>query len=159
GVWADLGCGDGVFTALLAELLAPGSHIYGVDRDGQALARARRRVESRASSARVTFLRADFTQPLPLPPLDGMLLANALHFVAEKGPVLAALARLLKPGGKLVVVEYNTRQGNTAVPHPLHETEFLTLAQAAGFVHTRIAARAPSTFLGEMYTGVAVKPG
>ena len=33
GTWADLGCGDGVFTLLLAELLPPGSNVYAVDRD------------------------------------------------------------------------------------------------------------------------------
>ena len=103
---------------------------------------------------------ADFTRPLSLlPPLDGMLLANALHFVPEKQPVLAALASLLRPGGRLVVVEYNTRQGNYAVPHPLDETGFLSLAQAVGLVRARILVRVPSTFLGEMYTGVAVRPG
>ena len=57
----------------------------------------------------------------------------------------------------MVVVEYNTNRGNSAVPHPLDETQFLKLMAEIGLGQARIAARAPSTFLGEMYTGVAVK--
>jgi ubiquinone/menaquinone biosynthesis C-methylase UbiE len=96
---------------------------------------------------------ADFTEPLSLPLLDGLLLANSLHFVIEKQAVLGALVKLLKPGGRLVVVEYNTNQGNYAVPYPLDEHGFLRLAGAVGLEGAEIVARAPSTFLGEMYTG------
>lgn len=159
GVWADLGCGDGIFTFLLCELLAPGSQVYALDRDRLALERVAQRAGTLALPAPVTTVHADFTRPLRLPPLDGILLANALHFVADKKPVLAALVKALKPGSRLVLVEYNTRQGNYAVPHPLDEREFLTLAQGAGLVQAEIVARVPSTFLGEMYTGTAFASG
>jgi len=159
GAWADLGCGDGIFAFLLCDLLAPGSHIYAVDRDKLALERVTQQRGTRTLASALTTLHADFTRPLRLPPLDGILLANALHFVDDKQPVVESLVFLLKPGGRLVVVEYNTNQGNYAVPFPMDETGFLALAQAAGLKGTRIVSRAPSTFLGEMYTGVAVKPG
>ena len=159
GVWAELGCGDGIFTFLLCELLAPDSHLYAVDRDRMALQRVTQRAATLSLATTLTTLHADFTRPLRLPPLDGILLANALHFVAEKQPLFDSLAALLKAQGKLVVVEYNTRQGNYAVPHPLHEMDFLALTQSASLSEAQIVARAPSTFLGEMYTGVARKPG
>ena len=54
-------------------------------------------------------------------------MANSLHFVADKAPVLSRLIRLLKPGGRLIVVEYNTSRGNSAVPYPLDEHGFLEL--------------------------------
>ena len=84
-------------------------------------------------------------------------MANSLHFVRHKEPVLRQLVTLLKPGGRLVLVEYNAGRGNCAVPYPLAEREFLQLVTKVELGDARIVARAPSTFLGEMYTGVATK--
>ncbi len=64
---------------------------------------------------------------------------------------------MLKRGGRFVVVEYNTGRGNYAVPFPLDEHAFLTLAQEAGLVQAQIMSRIPSTFLGEMYAGIAYR--
>ena len=102
-------------------------------------------------------LLADFTRPLTLPALDGLVMANSLHFVRKKTPLLTRLAGSLKPGGRLIVVEYNASRGNFAVPHPLDETGFLTLARKAGLHEARILARIPSTFLREMYAGIAFR--
>jgi SAM-dependent methyltransferase len=89
---------------------------------------------------------------------ERVLLANSLHFVHDKEPVLCRLCDLLRPGGRLVVVEYNTRHGNGAVPYPLDDAAFLSLAARVGLKQPEIRVRAPSTFLGELYTGVAVRP-
>jgi hypothetical protein len=70
---------------------------------------------------------------------------------------LRSLVSRLKPAGRLVVVEYNTRRGNGAVPFPLPEEEFLALAATVGLAQAEIRARVPSTFLGEMYTRVALQ--
>jgi len=45
-------------------------------------------------------------------------------------------------------------RGNFAVPHPLDETGFLTLAAQVGLPQPRIIAKIPTTFLGEMYAGM-----
>lgn len=156
GAWADLGCGDGIFTYWLHVLLKPGSTIYAVDKDGQALRRMQQRLAESAPEAAVQPVLADFSRPLSLPPLDGLLLANSLHFIKAKEAVLKALAALLKPGGRLLVIEYNTGRGNYAVPYPLAEADFLALAGRVGLVEGRIVAKAPSSFLGEMYTGLAL---
>jgi hypothetical protein len=105
-------------------------------------------------------VRADFTSGLALPPLDGVLIANALHFVegAHKKAVLERLRGSLKPGGQLILVEYNARRGNYAVPYPLDEGAFLSLAAESGYREVQIRAKAPSRFLGEMYAGVGCAP-
>ncbi len=155
GTWADLGCGDGIFTAALYTLLDPGTEVYAVDKNQHSLdALARNFAGSYPDFAPHPVL-ADFTHPLYLPPLDGMLMANSLHFVRRKKPVLEKLVTLLKPRGRLIVVEYNANRGNFAVPHPLDEAGFLALATEAGLLQPRILARIPSTFLGEMYAGMA----
>jgi len=152
-VWADLGCGEGVFTYLLHELLPSPSTVYAVDKDRRALQALARNLAEAALKAELQPIHADFTRPLSLPPLDGLLLANALHFVKDKKPVLTQALSYLKPGGRLVVVEYNASRGNWAVPYPVDEGGFIALAAAAGLQGAQIVARAPSTFLGEMYTG------
>lgn len=158
GVWADLGCGDGVFTRLLCELLEPGSRVYAVDKDQHALRRLSRNLEGRCQDVSVQSIHADFTRPLSLPPLDGLVMANSLHFVQDKRPLVVRLVDLLAPGGRFVVVEYNARRGNYAVPYPLPADAFLELALQCGLSDPRIVARAPSSFLGEMYTGLAFRP-
>src|SRR4029450_10044540 len=76
--WADLGCGDGTFTLALAELLAPGSTIHAMDGASPAL----RRIPSVHNGVRITKHRGDFTGlPWPFADLDGILMANSLHYV------------------------------------------------------------------------------
>ena len=156
GVWADLGCGDGIFTAALVTLLKPGSEIYAVDKDRHTLAALTRHFAESFPGASLHPVVADFAHPLALPRLDGLLMANALHFVREQERVLAHMVGLLKPGGKLIVVEYNTNRGNLAVPHPIDDKGFLALAGKVGLSQASILNTMPSTFLGEMYAGMAI---
>jgi SAM-dependent methyltransferase len=156
GTWADLGCGDGIFTAALYTWLEPGSEIYAVDKKKRALDALVRNFGESYPTAAPHAVAADFTRRLPLPPLDGLLMANSLHFVRRKRPVLDQLVPLLKPGGRLIVVEYNTNRGNFAVPHPLDEAGFRALAAEVGLRQPRILAKIPSTFLGEMYAGMGL---
>lgn len=159
GRWADVGCGDGVFTQLLLEWLTPGSTVLAVDQDGGALRRLVAQLAP-AERAAVQTVQADFTQPLSLAeqePLDGMLLANSLHFVRDKLPVLTRLAGQLRPGGSCIIIEYNAARGNWAVPHPFRDRACLDLMHAAGLTQATIVTREPSSFLGEIYTAVATK--
>jgi SAM-dependent methyltransferase len=156
GTWADLGCGDGIFTSALHTLLQPGSQLYAVDRDRHALEALACNFAQSYPEAALHPLLADFTRPLSLPPLDGLVMANSLHFVSQKRPVLAGIVSLLKPGGRLILVEYNTVQGNYAIPYPLDEVSFLTLARDVGLRQVCIVAKIPSSFLGEMYAGMGL---
>jgi ubiquinone/menaquinone biosynthesis C-methylase UbiE len=159
GTWADLGAGGGAFTLALAELLGPDAAIVAVDRNGRALRRLEQAMAARFPAVSLRCVAGDFTRPLGLPPLDGAVMANALHFVA-RGEQEAALRRvrgLLRPGGRLIVVEYNTDRGNLWVPHPLTFAAWERLAARAGFAETALLATRPSSFLGEFYAGLAVR--
>lgn len=156
GVWADIGCGDGIFTSALQTLIRPDGEIYAVDRDPSALDALVDHLTESYKDIVVHTVRADFTRELALPSMDGIVMANSLHFVKEKTAVLARLVRLLRHGGRLIVVEYNTSRGNSAVPYPLGDQGFLDLAAQVGLREAHIASRVPTSFLGEMYAGVAL---
>ena len=152
GTWADLGSGTGAFTLALAELIGAEGRIYSVDKDAGALREQERVMRERFPAVSVTYRIADFTRPLSLPPLDGIVMANALHFQRDKEPVVRAIKACLKPGGRLLLVEYNVDQGNLWVPHPLSYSTWEALAGRCGFAHTRLLAKLPSRFLKEIYS-------
>lgn len=158
GTWADLGSGNGAFTLALADLLGPEGLIYSVDRDGGALREQARELQARFPQTTLHTRAADFTQPLDLPPLDGIVMANALHFVREKEPVVRRLMEYLKPGGAFVLVEYDTDAGNPWVPYPLTYTTWAALAPRCGFTATRLLETVPSRFLGRIYSAVSTAP-
>lgn len=157
GIWADLGSGTGAFTLALADLLGEEGTIYSLDRDGGALREQQRLMQERFPAVTAHYLRADFTQPLDLPPLDGIVMANSLHFHRDKLPILRRLRANLRPGGCLILVEYNADSGNMWVPYPLSYRTWERLAGEAGFSATRQLAAMPSRFLGEIYSAVSVE--
>src|SRR5262245_4569513 len=87
GTWADLGAGSGTFTLALASLLGPDGRVLAIDRDQSALDELRASASMRSSGdgAAIETAAGDFTDPRSLPDaqLDGLLLANALHFVPD----------------------------------------------------------------------------
>jgi ubiquinone/menaquinone biosynthesis C-methylase UbiE len=155
--WADLGSGDGAFTLALADILGPAGWIHSVDRDAYALEVQSRRLRAGFPDVRVVQLVADFTTPLDLPPLDGILMANSLHFQRDSGAVLRLVRGYLRPAGRLVVVEYDTDRGNRWVPFPFSYRSWTTLAAEAGFCDTRRLASVPSRFLGSIYSALSVR--
>jgi ubiquinone/menaquinone biosynthesis C-methylase UbiE len=81
GTWADLGAGTGAFTLALAELVGAGGEVIAVDRDRGALRDLERSL--RRGGATVRTMSADFTKPIELPVLDGVVMANSLRMVRE----------------------------------------------------------------------------
>jgi len=157
-VWADLGSGGGAFTLALADLLGPGAVIYSVDRDRSSLRDQEVAMRRLFPGTVLHLLPADFTRPLDLPPLNGIVMANSLHFIsnAEKPGLLKRLRGLIQPAGQLILVEYNVDRGNMWVPHPLSYPTWEKLAKDCGFPTTNRLAVKPSRFLGEIYSALSV---
>lgn len=156
-VWADMGAGTGAFTLALADLLGESGTIYAVDRDAGALRQQTTPMKTRFPQIAVEYITGDFAQPVKLPLLDGIVMANALHFTryADQPAVLAQLRRYLHPGGRLIIVEYDTDQGNQWVPYPFTFPNWESLAAKAGFNHSQQIGYRPSRFARGIYSAVS----
>lgn len=156
GSWADLGAGTGAFTRALASLVGSGGSVLAIDRDEStisALEALGNESQSIQSLARISVQLGDFTTGLGVNELDGILLANALHFVAypDQALVLRQLSLSLKPDGRIVIVEYDRDRGNDWVPYPISRNSVNAVAQAAGLSAPLDSGRMRSTFGGELY--------
>lgn len=160
GVWADLGSGEGAFTLALADLLGPGGRIHSVDTDAGALRTQQKALSSeRFPGVALEIHRGDFTRPLELPALDGIVMANALHFHRDHTAVVRHVTTWLKPGGHFVLVEYDADRGNTWVPHPISYATWERVALEAGLTGTRRLHSVPSRFLRAIYSALSAREG
>lgn len=162
GMWADFGAGAGAFTLALRELLGPQAEIYAVDKDRARLNELKTAWHARfkdkdQDSPRLHLICADFTGSLTLPALDGLLMANSLHFFKEKEKLLRHVRSFLKPNGAFLLVEYNVDRGNHWVPYPLSFDTWRKLAPQAGFTEPQLLATHPSSFLQGFYSALVYK--
>jgi len=154
--WLELGAGRGAFTLALADLLGPGAEIVAVDRDRNDLATLAATMARGFPETRLTTVVADFSRQLPVEPsFDGLLAANALHFVRDPAAVIDGVRPLLRDGARIVVVEYDSDSGNPWVPHPFSFRTWEGIASRAGLAGTRLIGRVPSRFLGAIYAAAS----
>jgi ubiquinone/menaquinone biosynthesis C-methylase UbiE len=154
GVWADLGAGSGAFTLALRDLAGPDAELFAVDRDRDGLRTLRASMERHFPDTRLRLIEADMAGQLALPPLDGIVAANALHYVPDQTAFLRHWKDYLKPEGRLIVVEYDAETGNRWVPYPLSFASFGEIAWAAGFTAPVLLATRPSQWLGRIYSAL-----
>lgn len=143
-VWADLGCGNGTFTLALANLLSPGSFVYAIDNNATAL----QQIPSSYNQVSIKKYNADFIMDgLPFDKVDGILMANALHYVQDKDAFIKKTSTFLKNDGRFLIVEYNTDQPVPVwVPFPVSFTALQSLFQDAGFNTVRLLSEHPSVY-------------
>lgn len=152
-VWADLGCGSGTFTRALTQLLADGSTVYAIDKDQQHI------LTPGEKKVHIEFIQADFDKDsLNLPSLDGILMANALHYVQDKVSLLRHLQKMLTADPKFIIVEYDTMQANPWVPYPVNFLHLQDLFHDAGFSQLRKLGERRSIYnRSNMYSCLARK--
>ncbi len=155
GMWADFGSGTGAFTLALAELLGPAGVIHSIEQNRSALAQQEQVLRTQFPDTIVHYHLADFTHSIDLPVLDGIVMANALHFHRRKEAVVKLLKSYLRPQGRFLLVEYNVEQGTSAVPYPIAFSQWEALAARCGFARTRLLKTRPSRFLKEIYSAVS----
>jgi SAM-dependent methyltransferase len=150
--WCDLGCGSGTFTQALAQLLAAGSTIHAVDFDKRALAG----VPDHCNGVEIRKTVGDISSPhLLLPSVDGILMANTLHFIREQA---ALLRRPRSVADRFLIVEYERANPNRWGPYPAGFERLRQVFAEAGVGRVEKLATRPSLFGGTMYSALAEKP-
>ena len=150
-VWADLGSGEGTFTRALASLLPPGSVVHAIDRDASAVAGLRA-----SSPVRIVPHALDFVSaPWPIDVVDGILMANSLHYVRNQRGFLGLCVSRLAPGGRFLIVEYDTDVVSPWVPYPVPRAGLRRLFDSVGFSVRFLGARRSMFRRAELYASVA----
>ena len=140
--WADLGSGSGTFTLALADALAPGSTIHAIDLDGSAL----RKIAPLHDRVRIVTHRGDFTHAAwPFAGLDGILMANSLHYVEDQERFIRACEPRMT-SRRWLIVEYDTDAPNRWVPYPVSKRRLTTLFGEAGYASIKFLGSRPSLY-------------
>ena len=137
-VVADLGCGTGALSATLAPFVR---QVIAVDASAAMLAAARRRLDGATN----VDIRQGQVESLPIDAaqVDAVVMSLVLHYIAEPAKALGEAARVLRPGGHLIVVdmmphdreEYRQQMGHVWQGFSSEQmTEWLG---TAGFIRTR----------------------
>jgi len=141
--WTDLGCGNGTFTLALAHLLQPQSVIYAVDTKKSALDH----IPAEYNSVIIEKIQDNFeVQDLPFKDLDGILMANSLHFIKDKNSFIQRAVDYLKENGCFLLIEYDTDRANQWVPYPVSYSSLTGLFNKAGFHSIRKLQERVSVF-------------
>jgi SAM-dependent methyltransferase len=155
-IWADLGCGDGTFTRALAELLPAGSVIHAIDRDRSALGR----IPSTHSGVRITTHHRDFTdQPWPFAHLDGILMANSLHYVEDQAAFIRESTGRLTSLPHFLIVEYDSDDASRWVPYPVSRARLRTVFTEGGYSSVTFLRTRPSVYRRASIYAAIARPG
>ena len=151
--WADLGCGSGLFTHALASLLPAESTVYAVDKN---ISSFKKIVQPGIT---ISPMQLDFiTGNLKFYDLDGILMANSLHYVNHKHAFINKVSHTMKAGGCMLVVEYDTDIANTWVPYPLSFQSLQQLFTAAGYSVISKLHQHPSVYnRANIYSAIIMK--
>ncbi len=140
----DLGCGTGQTSAALAPFV---DRVFAVDESSAMLGAARKRLDASENVE----LRSGRLEDLPIDDgsLDAAVLSLVLHFVVDPSSVIREAARVLKPGGRLLIVdmlphereEYRSTMGHLWLG--FDEQQLSGWLSDAGFESTRVIALPP----------------
>ncbi|MCB0657620.1 MAG: class I SAM-dependent methyltransferase [Saprospiraceae bacterium] len=146
--WMDLGCGNGFFTKALATRLPPGSIIHAWDVNALSLDT----IPEKIDGVDIKKQACDFINtPLPEEGIEGILMANSLHYIPDQVTFLKKLRTVIRPGGVLLIIEYDRIQANSWVPYPVPFSKLESLANQAEWISIQKNGTAPSRYGAEIY--------
>ena len=153
GTWADIGAGTGLFSLALMEILEEGS-VIAMDKSPHALYAIKA-----PPHIHLEIFEGDFNEPVELPPLEGIVMANALHYAKDHQYVLKNVLASLRNGGRFILIEYDTEVPNEPwVPNPVSLHLYRTLCRKVGLTDPELIGERESIYQdGRMYAVVSKK--
>jgi ubiquinone/menaquinone biosynthesis C-methylase UbiE len=132
---ADIGAGSGYHSALLSKLVGTGK-VFAVDVEPEMIAYLNERIKQEKLSSIVPILSTEQKVPLPENTIDMMLLVDVYHEFSYPFEMTLSMRAALKPGGKLVLVEFRSEDPTVPIKtiHKMSEAQAIKEFKAAGFV-------------------------
>jgi ubiquinone/menaquinone biosynthesis C-methylase UbiE len=135
---ADLGAGTGLFTRLFAEKVGPTGKVYAVDIASQFLEHIAADAKKRRQDQVITILGSQDSTNLPRDSVDLIFMSDVYHHLEKPEKTLASIHQALRPGGRLVVIEFDRVEGKSSAFVLKHvranQAVFRKEIEAAGFV-------------------------
>ncbi len=142
---ADVGAGSGYMTVKMAERVGPSGRVYATDIQPQMLAMLRERLE-KERIPNVTLVQGALDDPrLPPSSLDLILMVDVYHEFSQPQQMLRGLREALKPGGRLVLLEYKKEDPSIPIrlEHKMTVAEAKLEVEAEGFRLARVGTELP----------------
>lgn len=137
---ADIGAGSGYYAERLAQVVGPTGRVYATDIQPEMLALIQRKIDDRQITNIELVLGTESEARLPDAAIDLAIMVDVYHELAQPQRFLESVKRALKPGGRLVLLEY--RKEDPAVPikleHKMSVREARLELEASGFRFDRV---------------------
>lgn len=111
---ADIGAGTGLFSLLFAEEVGPGGKVYAVDVSRVFVDNIARRARERGLKNIVGVVNTQTSTELPPAAVDLAFLSDTYHHFERPAAMLASLHRALRPGGRLMVIDFERIPGRSS---------------------------------------------
>jgi ubiquinone/menaquinone biosynthesis C-methylase UbiE len=133
-VVADIGAGSGYHSALLSKMVGTGK-VFAVDVEPEMIAYLNARIKQEKLSRIVPILSTEQKVSLPENTIDMMLLVDVYHEFSFPYEMALSMRAALKPGGKLVLVEFRAEDPTVPIKtiHKMSEAQAIKEFKAAGF--------------------------
>jgi len=133
-VIADIGAGSGYQSALLSKMVGSGK-VFAVDVEPEMIAYLNERIKQEKLSHIVPILSTEQNVSLPEKSIDMMLLVDVYHEFSYPYEMTVSMLAALKPGGKLVLVEFRSEDPTVPIKtiHKMSEAQAIKEFKAAGF--------------------------
>jgi FkbM family methyltransferase len=133
-VVADIGAGSGYHSALLSKMVGTGK-VFAVDVEPEMIAYLNARIKQEKLSRIVPVLSTEQKVSLPENAIDMMLLVDVYHEFSFPYEMALSMRDALKPGGKLVLVEFRAEDQTVPIKtiHKMSEAQAIKEFKAAGF--------------------------
>ena len=131
---ADIGAGSGYHSALLSKMVGTGK-VFAVDVEPEMIAYLNARITQEKLSRIVPVLSTEQKVSLPENTIDMMLLVDVYHEFSFPYEMALSMRAALKPGGKLVLVEFRAEDPTVPIKtiHKMSEAQAIKEFKAAGF--------------------------
>lgn len=138
-IMIDIGCGTGFFTLPASEITGPSGKVIGVDVSEKMLDEVKNKINGRGNNIEL-LLSDNIALPVGNSQATFALLANVLHEADDMMAMLSEAKRVLKPGGRLAIIEWEKREMPMGPPveHRIHHDEIMRMVMDSGFKMAKI---------------------